>query len=377
VIIPGLDRPTGRGDEPALRWKQREQGREQVLLLAPLRAREGLLSAPDPVYRYLKVLDAAEDAAERGRLLYVGCTRAKRRLHLVAAPGIKPHKEDQPAQWRNPRRGSALAHLWPALHADVPMPPANAATAEPCDDDEDIDTDDEAAPQSQPLRRLSLQWKLPEPAATIPDNVRPGDDGVRALAFDWAHATAAAVGTIAHRMLAQVACEGLDVWDATRVAGERLRISAELAMEGVPHDERSDAAGRIESAVSRTLADPRGRWLFDPAHVDTHSEWALAGFDRDTLRHVTLDRTFVADGVRWIVDFKTGRHEGGDAGAFLDRELERYREQLESYARIVRELDSRPIRLALYFPLVDAGWREWEFSSRSSKTDGPEEALEN
>ena len=64
----------------------------------------------------------------------------------------------------------------------------------------------------------------------------------------------------------------------------------------------------------------------------------------------------------WIVDFKTGRHEGADAEAFLDREMIRYREQLERYARIVREFDTRPIRLALYFPLVDTGWREWTFS---------------
>jgi len=65
--------------------------------------------------------------------------------------------------------------------------------------------------------------------------------------------------------------------------------------------------------------------------------------------------------VRWIVDFKTGRHEGGDPSTFLDREVARYREQLERYARLVRAMDERPIRLALYFPLVPSGWRAWPF----------------
>jgi hypothetical protein len=74
--------------------------------------------------------------------------------------------------------------------------------------------------------------------------------------------------------------------------------------------------------------------------------------------HRVIDRTFVAGGVRWIVDFKTGRHEGGDVEAFLDRERERYAGALETYARLVRALDPRPIRLALYHPLV-RGWREW------------------
>ena len=49
--------------------------------------------------------------------------------------------------------------------------------------------------------------------------------------------------------------------------------------------------------------------------------------------------------------------------AFLAREVDRYREQLERYARVVRSLDARPIRLALYYPLVAGGWREWSFEA--------------
>jgi ATP-dependent helicase/nuclease subunit A len=356
VILPGLDRSTGRNEEPALRWKLREHDGDKMLLLAPLRAREGALSAPDPVYQYLRTLDAAEDDAERGRLLYVGCTRAKRRLHLVAVLGAKVPQDEQPTQWRDPAKRSALAHLWPALRADTPLPSAGPDAQASGDDAEDA-----AAPQSQPLRRLAVTWMLPRAPDPIPMPVQQGDAGVPAVAFDWAHATAAAIGTVAHRMLAQIAAEELATWDAQRVSAQRDRINVELASEGVPAEERAEAAQRIGTAMVRTLADPRGRWLFDAAHADAQSEWALAGVDGGTLCHVTIDRTFVADGTRWIVDFKTGRHEGGDPRAFLDRESDRYRGQLERYARLVRELDARPIRMALYFPLVDGGWREWGF----------------
>ena len=365
VIMPGLDRTGGRGDEPALRWKQREHGSDKVLLLAPLRAREGALSEPDPVYQYLKSLDAAEDAAERGRLLYVGCTRARRRLHLVAVLGVKPAEDDQPAQWRDPGKRSALARLWPALHADVPLPPADAvapASGDVTDVDDDDGDDENEAPQAQPLRRLSETWTLPEFPEPIPVDVRGADAAMPAVAFDWAHATAAAIGTVAHRLLAQIAGADLATWNADRMAAQRERITAELAGEGVPAEERAEATERIVSAIARTLTDARGRWLFDTTHADALSEWALAGIDGETLCHVTIDRTFVADGTRWIVDFKTGRHEGGEPEAFLDREEDRYRGQLERYARLVRELDARPIRLALYFPLVDGGWREWAYS---------------
>jgi ATP-dependent exoDNAse (exonuclease V) beta subunit len=361
VIMPGLDRAGGRGDEPALRWKQREHEGDKVLLLAPLRAREGALSEPDPVYQYLKALDATEDAAERGRLLYVGCTRARRRLHLVAVLDGKPAKDDQPAQWRDPVKRSALARLWPALHAAAPLPPADAVAAA-SGDEIDADDDDDATPQAQPLRRISATWAPPDFPDPIPIDVRGADAAIPTVAFDWAHATAAAIGTVAHRLLAQIAVEDLATWNAERVAAQRQRITAELAGEGVPAAERAEATERIVAAIARTLTDARGRWLFDATHEDAQGEWALAGVDGETLCHVTIDRTFVAAGTRWIVDFKTGRHEGGDPAAFLDREEDRYRTQLERYARLVRELDPRPIRLALYFPLVDGGWREWAYS---------------
>ena len=71
-----------------------------------------------------------------------------------------------------------------------------------------------------------------------------------------------------------------------------------------------------------------------------------------------IDRTFVDEaGVRWIVDWKTSAHEGGDREAFLDNELERYRGQLERYAHAMKLLEpDRPLKVGLYFPLLDA-WR--------------------
>ena len=64
------------------------------------------------------------------------------------------------------------------------------------------------------------------------------------------------------------------------------------------------------------------------------------------------------EGTRWIVDFKLSRHEGADREGFLDGERERYRQQLEDYARVVGGIDARPVRVGLYFPLL-RGWREW------------------
>jgi ATP-dependent helicase/nuclease subunit A len=116
----------------------------------------------------------------------------------------------------------------------------------------------------------------------------------------------------------------------------------------------------VLAAAAAMLTEERGRWLLDPAHADARSEWALAGIEDGAIARIVIDRTFVADGTRWVVDFKTGAHEGADLGAFLDREVLRYRDQLERYARFVRVRESRPIRIGLYFPLQRA-WREWPY----------------
>jgi ATP-dependent helicase/nuclease subunit A len=56
-----------------------------------------------------------------------------------------------------------------------------------------------------------------------------------------------------------------------------------------------------------------------------------------------------------------GQILGGGLDAFLGREQERYRGQLEKYAAVLGKVEKRPIRLGLYFPLL-GGWREWEAS---------------
>jgi hypothetical protein len=114
----------------------------------------------------------------------------------------------------------------------------------------------------------------------------------------------------------------------------------------------------VESALLRTLGDPKGRWILG-RHSEDEYELPITGLVGGKLYETVIDRTFVdEDGVRWIIDYKTGSHEGGKLESFLDKEKERYQEQLERYARLMVQRDPRPIRLALYFPLL-GGWREW------------------
>ncbi len=341
VIMPALARNTSPGGADLLRWRGREQG----LLLAPMTRRGG---DDDPLYAYLTSLANDEEDAELGRLLYVGCTRAKERLHLTAVL----ETEQDPAgawRWKEPS-ASALVKLWPRLAATVaaPRPPAaNAATV---------------APPPILLSRVPVAWRGEPQREDVP--AAPSADFIAEEAgppFNWVRETARHIGTVVHRLLAEIAQEGLDRWTAERIAAIRSRVSAELMSEGIDDARLSYAASEVEAALRHVAEDERGRWLFAPSHDEARSEWALAGVDNGAIVHIAIDRTFVADGARWIVDFKTGRHEGADLERFLDEERERYRPQLERYARLIRNLDPRPIRLALYYPL-HGGWREWAFA---------------
>ena len=253
-----------------------------------------------------------------------------------------------PPRWKPPRRGSSLAALWPRLQELIAPPPAVAA-----------DSSAPAATGAAPLQRLSLGWRLPPSPlpelAVLPEPQAVGE----APEFDWVRETARWVGSVAHRFLRQIAEDGLAAWTPERVATQRPRIEGEFIAGGFTAAEAGAAAQQVLAALHTTLTDPRGRWVFDATHRDARSEWALTEWRDGAFAHRVLDRSFVsADGTRWIIDFKLSPHLGGNAEAFLDRERERYRAQLEAYAALLRSLDARPIRLGLYFPLL-AGWREW------------------
>ena len=351
VIVPGLERGGRADDHHLLAWTKRAGESEDAnILLAPIPSPTE--EAP-PIYEYLRGLEADKDLHEQTRLLYVAATRARKALHLLGSVAVDNDGENL----RAPTRRSLLARLWPVVggafeealvaRGDTPPQPGGAADRVP----------------SAGLRRLPAHWcppAAPAPVVANTEGAEPGDDGAPApVEFDWAGETARHVGTVIHRALMEISREGVAAWDSARLGHGRNAWQAMLASLGIPAQELPAALARVQKALDRVLVDPRGRWLLDPGHEAARSELALSGVDAGRLANVVIDRSFVdADGVRWIVDYKSGRHEGGDVQAFLDREQQRYREQLERYGRLMSATDPGPIRLGLYYPAL-GGWREW------------------
>ena len=346
VILPGLGYRAAVDRSPLMQWMEIPRSEADAdLILAPIR---GTGAEPDPVYRYLNQLDREKARYEVTRLLYVAATRAKRRLYLSGHADFDPDSGNPP----KPRPGSLLEYLWPVVE-----PHFLACEAPPAV------TPQNDAPSAAPLRRLATGWRAPAPPE---DLGAPGSTGAmetvadQDVEFSWAGEVARHVGTVVHRMLEAVAGQGLEAWDAARVARSRALIRRLLEGEGVAAEELDGGVDRVAEALLDTLADARGRWILDGRHENARSEYPISGVLDGRVVNATLDRTFVdAEGTRWIIDYKTGVHGGGDREGFLQREQERYRPQLDRYRRLMRALESRPVKIALYFPLMQA-WREYD-----------------
>jgi ATP-dependent exoDNAse (exonuclease V) beta subunit len=374
VILPGLSQPPRRPEEPLLSWLElaRPDGGSD-LLLAPITEKGD--KDRDPVYKFVSSLENKKGENELARLLYVAATRAERQLHLVTRVVPAPKDKDF-GQLKDPLTGSFLHMLWPALGeelASLVAPqfvarPGRGEAASPLDPEhpwgrpEAEPVVDEAVTQPMEVRRLCDDWVPPPtpPSVDISAIPRVVDlDMDERPSFEWAGENAKRVGSVVHRVLQQMGREGLAAWPAERLGRMRPYLESSLNAAGVPEAALPTAVARAQTALTQVLESPRGRWIFEQGGPEARSEYAISGVLRGRLVRAVVDRTFVDDqGFRWVVDYKTGFHEGGDPEAFLDAEMERYRPQLERYAAMLGRMDGRPVKMGLYFPLL-GGWREW------------------
>jgi ATP-dependent exoDNAse (exonuclease V) beta subunit len=350
VIVPGLGSAPRSESRQLLAWLERtRKGGQPELLIAPIDAKAE--TDKDPTYTAIRKLVTAKTEHEDKRLVYVAATRAQRHLHLL---GHATRNKDGGCK-ANSR--SLLACLWPAVEKDF----AKAAALQA-----DASTTGDSGREIKPrLRRASARWVPPSPAhdielPTVVEAVDAYDPLANNVEFLWAGEAARHIGVVAHRLLQRVAREGIQCWNAARLKKLRSVNVAALAALGTPYDELHAAAELVEQVMVNTFNDDRGRWLFDRRHTDAHAEYALTGLVDGRLLSIKIDRTFVdRNGIRWIVDYKTGTHEGSEVAAFLDREVARYSKQLADYIALMRLKEARPVRAGLYYPLIPGGWREW------------------
>jgi ATP-dependent exoDNAse (exonuclease V) beta subunit len=379
VLVPALERIAGRDRNPLLSWIELEAASAEEdaahILLAPI-AGKGEDSAD--LNRWIASIRKRREAAERKRLFYVACTRAREELHLFASPTLSAKGEVQP------RIGSLLEAAWPAAEPHFAAlgreehPLAIAAVAEP---PEELAEPTEApgapsiaasrdgwetADASAPLKRLPLAFDpVARFSSTSPLRESRPDPGPPAQHFERPEGSfaARAFGNAVHAFLESITRRLAEGESASAILAalpsQTPRIAAVLRAEGLPPAMVERLAQQTLHALASTLRDPTGLWLLSP-HEGAAAEYALTAWSNER-SNIRIDRIFqagaepVSEGSNhlWIVDYKTTTHGPEGLETFLAAERGKYAPQLETYAAVLRDTEGEPaIRLALYYPML-------------------------
>ncbi len=319
VILPALNAKTRNDDRPLMLWQEFEVQNHLQLLAAP--ARKANKHAGVGLYDFLYKLEQQRNRNETARLLYVAATRAKHTLHLVGTVA-----ENQKGE-RNPQATSLLAQLWSCVENDFKSADKIALNAAKSSD---------LSSFSSNLLRLS-ENDLPHVANEITSSMRfeiakPGDEATGApdIMRD--------MGTLAHLYMEMLAKGTLS---AAKIGGALAAMQRWMQQRGHDDLQSSTAASLILSALQATQSSPDGRWVLQHRE-NARSEYALNS--QDEAQYV-IDRTFIENGIRWIIDYKLGMEVTEQSARFV---AQAHLPQLTRYAELFSG-EGIPIQKAILF----------------------------
>ncbi len=316
VILPGLGRRAPAQDKPLLRWLTLPtHTTEDLILISPLNASD---AKAEPLYDYLGTLDAEKNNYEQQRLLYVGITRAKKRLYLL---------DSAEKILKNTFRESLRAYPFAAIEGTQKAIAPD--TLLPQVDYLPDSFYEKAPPQFQKINNPPSTLTVPTPARTL--------------------------GIITHTLLE---------WLCVNTPKSLEEIPWDLSLPELKMLNLSEAAFQmatiqIKAWVTHFFEHPRGQWIMQN-HAHAHSEYELLVFENHRMNTRVIDRVFEDNGICWIIDFKTG-----------EQNTKAYQKQLNRYASYMAHHTRYPIRCGLYY-LEDAHWVEWAWASSPKYATIPE-----
>lgn len=379
VIVPGLERSTGRDKQPLICMLERvslDHPSEDELLVAPIGSRGG---ARHPLYQWVQKQRKLRENEERKRVFYVACTRARRELHCMGAAIVsskdKQQPTIQPASIHPGDENSLLAAAWPALEAEfasvykaqqrktvIPFPSSAQPSPQP-------GIMDIAATATSPHPPLVLR-RLPGNTIfqTIGKNVTVASTfssiSEESALFERPEGSRLqrTIGSIIHALLERLARHFAQ--NSNRSSPEirsLLQPEAEtmLRAAAVPRDHFGPSLSDILHTLDAAASDPYGCWVLSP-HPEAQSEASWTGWINGALRTLRADRIFRAGAdplstgseFFWVVDYKTTSYAGPDIADFLAAQRKLYEPQLTAYGNALHKLHggALPLRFALYFP---------------------------
>ena len=139
----------------------------------------------------------------------------------------------------------------------------------------------------------------------------------------------------------------------------------------VPNNVLGYAVKRLRTALENIQSHHEAHFLFQD-YPESNNEFTLSTVENGSVSNYRLDRTFIDhDGTRWIVDYKSTVHDNqdDDVAEFATEQVDsRHKAQLEKYGALFAQVDTRPIKLAVYFPLLKQ-LITWPYNAKRKSTE--------
>jgi len=330
VILLGLGAPTGGNntDKPLVLWEEVKTSDSHELLAAPYIPKGSRDKDKVSPYDYLESREKARDANESARVLYVAATRVERKLHLFGIANQNAKGEI------SPNKNTYLDLLWPSVASVFESDPQLASEQQALDDIANF------TPQLvrlvQPAVPLPLQANQAATSYAKP-NVKPS----------YHSSLDADTGTLAHRYMELIAQQGVSHWTTARLATLAPAMQHWLRQRGHASAASNEAAAAVQRILQQTLNSADGQWVLQ-ARPDAESELGITRSQQDAVKSYVIDRTFVEDGIRWIIDYKSVLLMPDMAESELKAVAAQYKAQLENYAMLFAH-ETYPIKKAILF----------------------------
>jgi ATP-dependent helicase/nuclease subunit A len=335
VFIPGCERQ-GRGDNTRLlAWDRftTSEGAEHPLL-SPSPEIGGGANA---LYQFINKQSTYRADLERDRILYVGCTRAEKHLYLTCSLTASESGEISA-----PVKRSFMGALWPVIKDQIVCIAVN--NEESASTSSHVSTD-------MPMRLSTINKHPSLPSCDLLAKYRgrmaTNNNSLPDLA--WKVDYSAQVGQLFHRILRRVCFDGAAYWGSETINARKESWRHQLLQLGVPGFLTPSCINRIIEWLSAVLTDTKGLWLLNNSHESSECELPVSTMLEGELQQCIIDRTFIEDGYRWIVDYKTAAPSSGEAHSLFEaRMIEEHSSQLEKYKTIMMGMGQEPVKCAIY-----------------------------
>ncbi len=332
VLLPYLDSRTRADDPQLLLWRAGAKG-----LLMGVNG--------DPVHDWLRFEERSRATNEEKRMLYVACTRAVKSLVTT----FTCEEDKNPAglaRWVAP-----YAKRW--VSAENQQQQEQPAISEP-------GPVDRTSIQDRMLKRLPPEYRWQAPVA---DTQTWTSSAIELTSLTQETATTSdpigerfevMLGLLVHRALQWLAQfrspdQAHTANEALHAAELKQRLQRWLPSLKAPAGLHDILLEQAVTQIKNTLQDESGRWILHP-HEAAQNEWSLSGIVNNQLVNAVLDRSFIHNDERWVIDYKTGSPRHGETvDAFINAETGRYRQQLKRYKILLSALQPLTVRTALYF----------------------------